>query len=410
MIYHANLLSTDEFHATNTNHGMFQDEALLIFSFYFNDIHNHEYYYHISTERLKNYFDMFISHEGVHLEHSPIYHFIIARMILKLSKFFNSNQDIENYSYYHSLYKKMAVYSTFVIKPDGTLPSLGDTFNGLKGFNDLWIDNEEYIYSLSSGKKGDPPKDSFKCFKEAGYVILRDDWKEKENAVYINFTAAYHTAYHKHSDDLSVWIYANGQDIVSEAGPNGYDYNNEFTKFGYSSFAHNTLIVNNKGLPRVDKKFNSTKIIDYQISPDKKSFSATGINKRFKDITHERCITFNKDTKILIVEDSISSSKIGNNNYKLLWHLAEGIIPVIEEKTINLISEKSNEEIIQLTISSNHPVRIKTVFGQEKPQLLGWHIKKMNKPIKTYTLIIDVNSNKANYHIPINIKSEFIIN
>lgn len=390
LLEHADLLASEEFHSKNTNHGMFQDEALLILSDYFDEIKNYEFYYSIATKRLKDYFNFIISIEGVHLEHSPIYHIIIARMIKTLLNYFNHISDIDTSRYYKELYEKMMKYTTYVIKPDGTLPGIGDSFNGLKGIGDLWRDNEQYLYSLTSGKKGVAPKETSMFFKEGGYAIIRDDWTKGKAATYVHFTAAYHTAYHKHSDDLSVWLYANGQDIISEAGPNGYDYNNEFTKYGYSSFAHNTLIVNNNGLPRVDKKFESTYLIDFEYNEGFTKVS--GVNKRYKDTIHQRELLFDKKTKLLKVLDKITTSSKANNNYKVLWHLAEGVTPKIEGDNIYLLND--DMILVVMKIISSHRVGISSVFGQKDPYLLGWHIKGVNKAIKTHTLIIDINSDK----------------
>ena len=44
MIDHAELLGTEDFHTTNTNHGMFQDEALIAFSDYFNQLSKSQLY------------------------------------------------------------------------------------------------------------------------------------------------------------------------------------------------------------------------------------------------------------------------------------------------------------------------------------------------------------------------------
>lgn len=57
----AGLLSEEHFHATNTNHGMFQDISLLLFGFYFDNGKNtlSKRYINLAVNRLKEYFLVF---------------------------------------------------------------------------------------------------------------------------------------------------------------------------------------------------------------------------------------------------------------------------------------------------------------------------------------------------------------
>ncbi|WP_229733703.1 heparinase II/III domain-containing protein [Compostibacillus humi] len=390
MIQHADLLLHNGFHSTNTNHGMFQDEALLVFSTYFPALENSNKYYNVSKKRLKDYFNFIISKEGVHLEHSPSYHQIIAESVEGYKEYFRLNNDYQEYNYYNNLYNLMANYSIWVIKPDGYLPAIGDTFYNLKPSNSLWRDNPYYRYSITGGKEGNKPSENSKVYKDAGYAIIRDDWEKGRDATYIHFTAAYHTQYHKHSDDLSVWIYANGYDIITEAGPNGYDYDKPFTEFGYSSFAHNTLIVNNQGLPRVDGQYNKTYLLDdYYLSESYNKVS--GINKRYKNVTHQRDLEYDSVSKEIKVTDSITSSE--KNNYKILWNLAEGVVPVINDNSIELFIEGT--KVMEMEINSTSKYKISQVIGQISPYIVGWHIKGQDNIVKTHTIVIEVEDSST---------------
>lgn len=158
-------------------------------------------------------------------------------------------------------------------------------------YKDLY-ESDQYLYVVTKGKKGKAPTEDDKVFPKSGYAIFRNDWSKEEKATYVLFTAAYHVDYHKHSDDLNLYIYSNGE-IITEAGPNGYNYKDPFTEYAYSSFAHNTLIVDGKGLPRTDRQYEKVYLSDYEINKDK--VEATGINLRYTGVEHSRTVSYMKD-------------------------------------------------------------------------------------------------------------------
>lgn len=382
---HAKLLSTNSFHATNTNHGMFQDESLIAFSEYFDQLDVSIKYRHIAKKRLKNYFDFIISKDGVHLEHSPSYHQIAASSILKYWNYFSLKQD-DFGAYLSSIYERMATYGTYVIKPDGKWPLISDTFINNKPSTLIWKDNPYYKYAVSKGLYGEPPAITDTVFRDAGYAIFRDNWKSGEKGTYIFFNAAYHVNYHKHNDDLSVWIYSNG-DIISESGPNGYDMKDPYTMYAYSSFAHNTLIVDDTSLQRGDKKFGKTYLLDYGIGTD--SSFVSGVNKRFPGVKHTRTLKYLKSNSHIQIIDKIESNT--KHNYKILWHLALGVTPEINENKVNLV--RDGKKVMELKISSNSTFTVQNVHGQTVPILLGWYmgeVKKQCTPI--HTLVIELES------------------
>ncbi len=377
---HVSLLCSEDFHSTNTNHGMFQDESLLVFSEYFNKINGNSEIKKLAIRRLTNYFNFIISKEGVHLEHSPSYHQVIANAVLRYAKFF---KDTNYNKFFYQKYELLADYATHIIKPDGRWPLIGDTFYKDIPSVNLWTQNKYYLYAISKGHKGLPPPCNDKVFPQAGYAIFRDDWKKDSNGTYLLFSAAYHTSYHKHSDDLSIWLYSDG-DILVESGPNGYDYEDPFTKYAYSSFAHNTLIIDDTSLPRVDNKFNKVQIQRYKSGDDYSE--VTGINSRHEEVFHERTIKYHKRQKFIRVYDKIKSKKI--HNYKILWHFASDID--VQQHSNKITCFRNNKKVLSLSIDSKSNINTRLVKGAEDP-LLGWFIEKNSKKSPIYTLVIETN-------------------
>ncbi|WP_099159461.1 alginate lyase family protein [Virgibacillus ndiopensis] len=396
MVFHADLLADENFYSENTNHGMFQDEALIVFSKYFYNEEIFNDYYNIAVNRLDNYFESLISDDGVHLEHSPSYHQIIAGSLRSYGNVLEQFGDSLTANRLYSKYDKMVKYATHVIKPDGTWPLIADTYKKDYPLHSIWENNSYYQYAVTNGQSGQKPVETNVVFPDAGYAIFRDKWTNTNEGTYVFFTAAYHTSYHKHSDDLSLWIY-NNEDIITEAGPYSYTMSDPITKYAYSSYAHNTLIVDDKGLPRVDGKYDSTYLKEFNTDDDSKP-SATGVNKRYEGVTHQRKITFNKLNGIIQVDDEITSND--KHNYKLLWHLAPDIIPEINYDKNEIELNKFGKTLMRININSDIPVKISSVYGNEDEIYKSWsfdydyeHKKVMRKDV--HSLIVEFEEDKG---------------
>lgn len=390
MEQHAELLASDSFYSKNTNHGMFQDEGLIAFSKYFYKIKELDEYYQLAVERLNDYYNYVLSDEYVHLEHSPSYHQVVGGSIKAHAEIFKGFGDNEGAENLYQIYDNMADYGTYVIKPDGQWPRIGDTYEQDIPSSTMWTGNEKYRYTYTSGSEGSSPNELNKVYPDAGYAIFRDRWTNSNQGTYIFFTAAYHTSYHKHSDDLSLWIYKD-QDIITEAGPYSYAMQDPITIYAYSSFAHNTLIVDDTGLPRVDEMYEKTFMEDFDLSNPIKP-SATGVNNRYEGVSHKRNVVYDKEKQNVQVNDTITSDE--DHNFKLLWHVAPGITPVIDNGIVKLM--KNEENIAEMNIIGDVDFDIRQVYGDEDPIYKSWYFTyneeaKNTESVNTYTIIIEFN-------------------
>ncbi|MEH7419561.1 heparinase II/III family protein, partial [Neobacillus drentensis] len=385
----AELLAGEKFHDKNTNHGMFVDLALLLFTYVFEKDESFIPWRDKAISRLMEYFDFVYTSEGVHKEQTPAYHYTISLQLLRYSiAFKNYNKTLSRY-----LYNKYLITNTFgyqIIKPDGKIPQIGDNAAlQVKDlvFKDLY-DDPEFKYAISAGDMGIVPKENDIVFKEAGYAIFRDDWLKKKKATYILFNAAYNSNYHKHSDDLSVLIHKDG-DIFVEAGPNGYEYKDPYTEYGYSQFAHNSLVVDNQSLPRVDNKFDKVNIINSSIEPD--YCEVEGENGRYEDVIHRRKLKYNKKENHIIVNDEIISTS--EHNYSLFWHMAPNI--VIEEKSGKYFIKKTDSYIGEIIFSSDSNFVFNQQIGQVSPIIKGWHFPKMREKQQNYFVELSLTGNNV---------------
>ena len=318
----ADLLAKDSFYAGVNNHGMYQDFALILYYIVFKEMPNAAAYKTKALKRLKEYFSFVYTNDGVHREHTPLYHYLITRDMhnrIELFRFI----DEPFAKFLQELYEKSLYYSTYIIKPDGCFPQIGDSECGRisdrSEFVELY-DDPIFKWSLSSGREGKPPKETSMLFPDAGYAIFRNSWEDFEHCLYFCMTAAYHTKYHKHCDDLSILVHKGG-DILVEAGCNGFDYKDPMTRYSYSCFAHNTLVVDDSSLPRVDGKYDCVYIEDGSTGDQVSTVSA--VNKRYHDTIHKRRADYYGNDYTIVVSDTMVSPN--PHNYKLLWDLAADV-------------------------------------------------------------------------------------
>lgn len=381
---HAELNYDDSFYKHKHNHGLFQDISLLVFSTYFSELDISNIYYITAKKRIKEYLDYAISKEGVHLEHSPAYHMVIAQEITKMKRFFERKKD-EFCQYLSLLLDKMSLFGINVVKPDGLLPTIGDTFANTTPFDDIWVENSFYRYAITKGSQGAVPITRDIVFPESGYAIFRNEWEKGEEGTYIFFNAAHHSFSHKHADDLSVMIYSNGE-IFIDSGSNGYDYNDPFTQYGYSSFSHNTLVVDNQGLPPYSGKDTGmeTKIVDYRISSSVSYVS--GVSTRYDGVKFNRELKYDKRNYIVTITDTVTADRF--HNYKFFWHLAPNIQSIINDRLVDLF--RNDEQISKLCIRTDNIKEITSVKGQKEPTVMGWCFMGIKEPFPTETLIIEI--------------------
>jgi len=378
IIYQANLLEETHFNSRGTNHGLYQDISNLFYLKTINSKYNLEEQIIGTTGNIEKYFEECVSKNGIHLEHSPDYHIFMMEGMEDLIKIF-VNLKIDTTKLQDKL-DKMQEFLIYIVKPDNELPQIGDTAKRK-------IELSEYIEKTKLNNISNLPIDV--VYEDEGYAIFRKDW---EDDTYILFYNAYNSYYHKHSDENGLWIYRDG-DIIREAGKNGYTYNDPFTKYAYSSWGHNTLIVNGKGLVEEknipnDYNYTGTYIKDFNIT-NSDSVWVTGINARYDNVTHERKVNYNKNEDIVYVSDCITSTD--ENVYTLLWNLSTDIIAKEDENCIRLY--RNDELIMTIEFETEAEYSVEMVKGQTEPRILGWSTN-LGKVEETTTIKLDFEKQK----------------
>lgn len=364
--YTIELLLEPTFYAGKNNHGMFQDIALLRFAAAGPDVifPCGEYFMskcvETSLARLYDYFKDCFTRDGVHVENSPSYHFMVAKYVRELIPVFEE-YDQERASVIKQIYANSERYATHIILPNGFLPPISDTKvvrvrdTGLKNtFN-----GREFQYSITEGKSGSKPNERTLVLPDAGYAIHRSAWGSPE-ACFVLFKAGYNSNYHHHADDLSLIFYAAGRLLLSEAGAFGYDYKNPYTKYAFSQYAHNTVVVDGRSQSRVDSRPVGVTLKD-QGSDSKSVLNVLGVNSRNPGSIHERALRINEnaDYTELHISDIVGHSDKRSHDYEILWHLGSGVRAVLHHEVAELFL--GSQKVLEICWTGKHAVTAELV-------------------------------------------------
>lgn len=382
----AALLSTDNFHATGNNHGMFQDWALLYYAVLAPhvDPRLREAYLDTAIRRLMAYFDSCFTSEGVHVENSPSYHLMASGYLRQLARVTAAMGHPRSRDY-GQLLDKAARYATHALMPDGVYPPISDTTqSGIRRtmHAGLFAD-PEYEYAVHLGRTGRQPSQRTLVLPDTGYAVYRSSWTSEE-AAFLFFSAAYNANYHKHSDDLSLFLRYYGVDLLCESGPYGYDYKHPYSQYAYSQFSHNSLVVDAKSLPRTDGKFDAVGLVDHQ--PEDAAMDATGTNARYADVRHTRRVRVMEqgDEIRIAVTDEVHARQ--NHDYELLWNLGPEVKSTVVDEGFRLRAR--GHQLLRARIESDTQWEIRRHEGVDKPAPRGWRFPAFGQAVPAQQLAV----------------------
>lgn len=357
----AELLASDDFYAGSNNHGMFQDLALLRFA-----AGSEEWLprtrllsrvVEVAVERLLAYFTTAFTADGVHVENSPAYHLMVSRSLRDVIPVVRAVAPDRAGTLEH-IYAGAERFAAHSVTPDGTIAPLGDSkvMTVARTGHSTTFTGPAFRFATTG--EGTPPGERTVVFPHGGYAMHRTAWGDPD-AYLITFKAGYLAHYHHHCDDLALTVFGRGRWLLSEAGPNGYDYGNPLTKYAYSQHAHNVVVVDGRSLPRVDQEPGGVSLVDRTHEPapaprrglgrlrelvsrprtpqpppvQPPLLRVTGTNDRFASARHERTVTVTEPAGHLhvTVRDVVEHSDGHEHDHEILWHVGPGVAVTLHD-------------------------------------------------------------------------------
>lgn len=232
-IKHINHLKNEQVFLLN-NHGIFQIHGLMALI----QLLGIKKYQKIEAYALRKMERLVLSqydNNGIHLEHSPLYHFYVLKILKTLSL-------VDWYRKKHligEIVEKAKIVEKWLVYPDKKIVAIGDSSMNRQEnieFNQKNRNNE--LETVSADRKF-----IYSNFNDSGYAIFRASWNEEiQNSTYLFFMGMYHSKTHKHRDCLSFDWFDNGHKILCDAGQYGY-VSNKYRNYVLSNRAHNTVEI-----------------------------------------------------------------------------------------------------------------------------------------------------------------------
>ncbi|MBN1607199.1 MAG: alginate lyase family protein [Polyangiaceae bacterium] len=363
------LLARADFHAGANNHGMFQDLALVYYCLGYPDDARTAAVSQEALSRLRDYFQSSVSEDGVHKEHSPAYHSLIAGNIRSHLLMFQ-HLDPELEAELRQLLEKMSPFAVNIVTPDRQLPPIGDTVAGPV--------TKSYYRLFCAGERSVQPS---AVFLKGGYAILRANPGAARNQLYAVICASDHGVYHKHQDDLSVLLHFNRW-ILVEAGPYGYDYANPLSIHGYSSAAHNCIVHDGQPRLRSNTPYVPGRVYLSDFSDDGASAMVEGVSLKTAGSIHRRRVTLHRDSRRLEIEDCVENTTA--RTHLALWHLGPTVEPRMQGLNVELTAESKG--VGSIRFESDSPVELVVSRGDGPGVMKGLIFPRMGQVADTFVL------------------------
>lgn len=222
-------LTEEKNYSQYTNHGF--DQALAVYSlglyvgcgFWVHEVSTAE-------SRLVDEVSFAFTEEGVHKENSPGYHVFMMRRLeklVRLERIGGSGVAAEA----RKIQEGAERFLGAITLPDGTLPMVGDTRGSQKGAPEELVERPS-VYD----------------FSKSGYVVVKGLFQGKP--YYLLVKNCHESNYHRHDDDLSIYLYFDGKVLLADGGLGSHNEKDE-KRIGLRSYrSHCIPYVEGKALRR----------------------------------------------------------------------------------------------------------------------------------------------------------------
>jgi len=390
---HCLVLADDAHFKRHMNHGYDQAYILLWTTMIFPEMQDASRFHAIAFARLQDEIGFMFTPEGVHVENSPGYEYTMLLSLTFLQELYRGYDNIQAADGLSPMIDKVWGSLAFILRPDGTLPLIGDTDynkpskrledNGLTGHD--W-----YCYSATGGKMGKRPPWVDQFYTLAGYAVFRDAWhgpQDFTNTVYLLFKCGFLSPYHRHDDDLSFILWAFGEDWLIDAGKLNYQEKDPARIYVRSARAHNTIIPQGKvafvATRNMDVVSTGTRIIAYGASDN--SANATGQSKMYPGLTMTRTIEYHKPYAITLSDRIVPDTHTQLAGCQLLFHIPMDKKIEIKGNDIYVQSPAGH----QLRIAcKTRPASITVETGVMQPEMQGWRSVQLRTLEESQCVII----------------------
>ena len=344
--------------------------------------------------------------DGAQVELTPGYHNVALSNIMKLPKLAERvGRADELLGDFVARSEKAYAYNLHLMTPTRSLPPFNDSWDcNVPGILEeafrLFPQRRDFEWIATDGRAGETPAFTSCILPWAGYAVMRSGWDRRAN--YLAFDVGPLGYGHVHQDKLNVAVWAHGREVLFDGGGGSYEHS-PWRQYAIDTFSHNTVIVSGK--PQRRSRSNaaqrvSPKPIDARWeTDDAHDFAAGTYDGKYDDrplATHTRRVLFVKPD-LFVVADTLVPFAPGDTTYQARWHLKTTAV-AHDEKTGTVVTTDAGLANLAVVPLLTEAVQVKAVQAQEKPELLGWWVKRGTKRYVPATTVLHTWKAPGTHH------------
>lgn len=390
---HASYLKNPNYYLENENHGVFEDRALLYYSYAFSDESGVE----TAVARLRRQWAFLFTKSGVCVENSYAYHRVNKDLFVEISKVLSKY----DHPFSQELRETLLAAENFMgyaLLPDKTSPPYGDSQKD--SYVDAVCTEPDGVFAFACGANtAVTPLKTRMVYPDAGYYVGREFWNASEknlqnsDSFWVMFRSGYQSITHRHADDNSFMLYARGHDVFVDSGSYNYMFRDPMRRYVRSANAHNTVVVDETSYDFLRK--DATKlsgIFAQQMDEAEKCDYMAAYNLHRAGITHVRHF-FYYTTDVIIIDEMFSRQ---SHRYSQLFHCGKDIkiTNATDQETLLHIADTEYSVVLRQHMCCS---AVKVFNGMKQGTLYGNISEQFNEVIETNTLKYDLVGSNASF-------------
>ena len=410
--------------STNTNHYLSNLTGLIYIGRFLNSIKFGKSILDFAINELVKESAYQINNDGSSFEASTSYHRLVLELLfypifflVKSSKEFkgdNFNETAEKIfgkSYVKKVFDMFEVLK-YCMKPDGSIPQIGDNDNGrLHIFEDTKVLDVSYLVQIACvffneksfkildlasskqikakdeilwlfGKRGfeffksldavDMNSVNSNCYIDSGFFVMRKNNNFLMISAGVNGQGS--NGGHAHNDKLSFELYLNGENLIVDTGTYLYTASKEWRNRFRSTEYHNTVSINDMEQNRFVEKSLFLLKNDSNVKINKWSTGKYldlldaehyGFQKHKGPLIHQRQIGFDKKNIRIFIRDIIKGE--GRHLFKVFFHLNNSINFEYDVKNSTILFKNLNGKDFKLVPVCKRELELELIEGWISP-------------------------------------------
>lgn len=382
LVVHGEVLAKESFYSEHTNHGLEQSRVLLLLSTVFDGEKATEWQ-QLALHRIRSELEFSFTSEGVHVENSPAYHIFVFKVFLGIIKDYPASVLGNLAEQFDQFSAKALSFITYILRPDGTLPPIGDTeqLPTSNPYAESFSDKEVYPslqYALTSGKKGHTPALLNKIYPKSGYAVFRDSWpmaNSYQQAFHIVMKLGCLSRYHHQQDEGHISVYGLGEDWLIDSGLYNYVNADPVRKYMRGRAGHNVPLISGASYSKqFEHRLAHWEVIDS--CADDVNPAVTLKMNVLETVIQVRKFDFLTETKRLTVADSFEFTDELPHDVTLQWHVPADKKVSIEDGKLNIVSNTGHQCV--LTFENERPDDIHILKGRKSDRVYSCISYKAN--------------------------------